>query len=409
MKQITVTILIMAVLGTNSKAQQLNYSATESAAIHDSISKSRWDIGGSLSHYSFRFMSEFFPTSVIEKPATTFAFKEQPLKAIEEIKVKSGGKEIGLDAHIQAKHINSIIVLHKGTIVFEKYYGMYPMEQHTLQSVTKVLTSTLIAHLVNQQKIDIEQPIERYIPELAKTEWAGIPVKNILHMRSGMKGSETSENMGGFTNPKHPYYAFEEALGVLPQVDTLANSVYDYVGTMKRKVPVNNEPEYNSMNTFILGWLAEKITGKKYSDLISEIIWKPMGASSHAYVCVSNKGVPWMHGGISATLRDLARFGMLYTHSEIKARKESIVSFKQLKEIFATPVIDKGFEKFNWGYQWDVARDGMIMKGGFGGQALLVFPEKDIVIAYFNYVDKNWMDMKMLSSGAVKAIIHAIE
>jgi CubicO group peptidase (beta-lactamase class C family) len=83
---------------------------------------------------------------------------------------------------------------------------MQPGEQHALQSCTKVITSTLIAQLINEKKIDIELPVETYLPELKQTDWSGTAVKHILHMRSGMIGSENSESMGGFTNPKHPYY-----------------------------------------------------------------------------------------------------------------------------------------------------------------------------------------------------------
>lgn len=86
-------------------------------------------------------------------------------------------------------------------------------------------------------------------------------LKHILNMRSGMIGSEMSENMGGFS-PKHPYYSFEEALGIMPKVDTIVSSVFDYVGSMKRKLAAGQEADYNSMNTFILGWIAEKVTGK---------------------------------------------------------------------------------------------------------------------------------------------------
>jgi hypothetical protein len=48
-----------------SFAQQMYYTRQEAAAIHDSINHSRWDVGGRLSHYSFRYMSEFFPVSII--------------------------------------------------------------------------------------------------------------------------------------------------------------------------------------------------------------------------------------------------------------------------------------------------------------------------------------------------------
>ena len=401
---IFLTTLHLFVLG-----QQMHYSVAEAYAIHDSINQSRWDIGGRLSHFSFRFMSEFFPSAVIEKSATPFRFAEKPLKAIERIVVKSGKDSLVLDDYLQSQHINSLIVVHKGNIVFERYYSMQPLEQHTFQSVTKVITSTLISQLVNEKKLNPELPVETYLPELKGTDWQGTTVKNIMNMRSGMKGSETSENMGGFTNPQHPYYSFEEALGVLPKVDSIVPSVFEYVASIKRKGPAGDEAEYNSMNTFILGWIAEKITGKKYAELVSEKIWKPMGASSNAYVCVSDKGVPWMHGGISATLRDLARFGMLYTHSEIRARKESFISFSQLKEIFNAPAVDFGFEKFHWGNQWDIARDGFLMKGGFGGQAVLIYPEKEIVIACFNFIDKDWNMNNILSYNAINAIIKTVE
>lgn len=411
MKRFSQQIFILTCVMWNlcASAQQQYYSPEESYAIHDSINKSRWDIGGRLSHYSFRFMSEFFPVAIIDKPIEPFKFKEKPLKDFADIKLKTGSDSLNFVDYLKSKHINGLIVVHKGNIVFENYFSMRPEEQHTLQSCTKVITSTLITQLINEKKIDVRLPVETYLPELKNTDWQGISVKNILDMRSGMKGSETSDGMGGFTNPKHLYYSFEEALGVLPKVDSLENSVYDYVASMKRKLPINQEPEYNSMNTFILGWIAEKVTKKKYAELVSERIWKPMGASSNAYVCVSNKGVAWMHGGISATLRDFARFGMLFTKSEVLNQKEKNITLTQLKEIFNTPQIDRGFEKFQWGYQWDIAREGIMMKGGFGDQAILIDPERDLVIAYFNHVDKNWMTMNMISSKAIDEIRSVID
>ena len=66
------------------------------------------------------------------------------------------------------------------------------------------------------------------------------------------------------------------------------------------------------------------------------------------------------------------------------------------------------FAPFKWGYQWDLASDGIMVKGGFGGQVLLINPEKDIVIAYFNYPDKDWGIDNMISDKVVNEIIKAI-
>lgn len=56
-----------------------------------------------------------------------------------------------------------------------------------------------------------------------------------------------------------------------------------------------------------------------------------------------------------------------------------------------------------------MAREGILMKGGFGGQALLIDPERDLVIAYFNHVDKDWMTINMVSSKAINEIRRVID
>jgi len=401
-------IFIFTLWHGDATGQQLHYTSQEAAFIRDSIRHSKWDIGGRLSHYSFRYMSEFFPVGIIHKSETPYKFRSTPKKSIASIRLPLNTDTVSFEEYLRHLHINSFIVLHKGAVVYEKYFTMLPGDQHTLQSITKVITSALITHLINNQKIDAAQSIEKYIPELIGTDWQGISVKDILNMRSGMDSASMDFESGPFTNPEHKNYQLESALGVLPKTTRTPNNVYQFIAGLKKEKVPGAAAEYSNINTFVLGWLAEKVTNRKYIDLVSEILWKPMGASSDAYACLSDEGIPWSHGGISTTLRDLARFGMLFTRSEMIARKESIISFKQLKEIFDTPPIKNSFAPFKWGYQWDLASDGMIMKGGFGGQALLIFPEKEIVIAYFNFIDKDW-DIINISYKAVNEIVKAIE
>ncbi|PZR02971.1 MAG: hypothetical protein DI539_27075 [Flavobacterium psychrophilum] len=397
-------LLMMAGMNLPAKAQQLHYTAAESEAIHDSIQQSRWDIGGRLSHYSFRYMSEFFPTGIINKPASPYLFAITPNKKMESLTIKSGAASLSLEDYLKKLHIASFIVVHKGTIVYERYFTMLPQDQHTLQSVTKVITSAIITSLINQGKIDIQHPIEKYLPELKGSDWQGITVKDILHMRSGMDIRSIDFETGPFTNPQHKNYQLESALGILPKAPNTPASVYKYIAGLKKDTLPGLGAAYSNINTFVLGWMAEKISGKKYTDLVSEMIWQPMGASANAYVCLSDKGLPWTHGSLSATLRDLARFGMLFTKKEMTANKEKLISFAQLKEIFDAPPVKNPIAPFKWVYQWDLASDGMMVKGGFGGQALYVDPENEVVIAYFNYVDTDWGINNMISDNAVNEI-----
>jgi CubicO group peptidase (beta-lactamase class C family) len=392
-----------------SIAQQIHYTTQETFAIHDSIQKSRWDIGGSLSKYSFRYMSEFFPVGVINKALQTYEFRSNPKKSIDNINVTSKSEKLSLEQYLNKRHISSFIVVHKGSVVYEKYFSMLPEDQHTLQSITKVITSLLITNLINEKKINIDHSIDKYITELKGSDWDGITVRDILHMRSGMDSKSIDFESGPFTNPQHKNYQLESALGAVPKADNTPISAYEFIKGLKKDKDAGLAAEYSNINTFVLGWLAEKVTRKRYVDLVSERIWKPMGASSNAYVCLSDKGLAWTHGGISATLRDLARFGTLFTKSEIQKRKESLISFSQIKEMFDAKPIEDPIAPFKWAYQWDIASNGIIMKGGFGGQVLLVHPEKEIVIAYFNYVDKDWSINNMISEAVVKDIIKAIE
>src|SRR5262249_50142499 len=140
-------------------------------AMHDSIAKSRWDWGGVSSDYSFRHMSEFFPVGIIEKFEKTFPLQLKIDNSIADIIVKENEVNTTFEKYLQSVHLSSIIILHRDTILFEKYYGMLPDELHTLQSVTKVITSTLIAELENEKKIDLTKPVETYLPELKETAW----------------------------------------------------------------------------------------------------------------------------------------------------------------------------------------------------------------------------------------------
>lgn len=392
-----------------SSSAQLHYTAQQTENIHDSINKTRWDVGGSLSQYSFRYMSEFFPVSIIRKSSESYAFRINRKKAVDNIVVKSAKNTLTLEDYLKKLHVASFIVVHKGSIVYEKYFSMLPDDQHTLQSVTKVITSLLVTSLINEGKIDVDQPIKKYITELKGSDWQGISVRNILNMRSGMDSYSIDYESGPFTNPLHKNYQLESALGLLPKAPNTPVSPYKFLNDLKKDTLPGLKAEYSNLNTFVLGWLAERVTGKKYTDLVSERIWKPMGASSNAYVCVSDNGVAWSHGGLSATLRDLARFGMLFTNSEIKARKESLISFKQIKEIFDAPPIANSFAPFKWAYQWDLASEGIMMKGGFGGQALYIHPEKEIVIACYNYIDSDWSIMNIISDAVINDIIKAAE
>ena len=77
----------------------------------------------------------------------------------------------------------------------------------------------------------------------------------------------------------------------------------------KGKGPHGGPFAYASPNSDLLGIVIERASGRRYCDLVSDRLWKPLGAMSDAYVTVDSIGTARAAGGVSTTARDLARLG----------------------------------------------------------------------------------------------------
>ena len=48
--------------------------------------------------------------------------------------------------------------------------------------------------------------------------------------------------------------------------------------------------KYVSANSDLLGWVIERAAGKTFASLVSDLLWKPMGAEHPAYIAVDCEG-----------------------------------------------------------------------------------------------------------------------
>mmetsp|Transcript_3853 Transcript_3853/g.12477 ORF Transcript_3853/g.12477 Transcript_3853/m.12477 type:complete len:168 (-) Transcript_3853:34-537(-) len=141
----------------------------------------------------------------------------------------------------------------------------------------------------------------------------------------------------------------------------------------------------------VLAWLVERVTGRSFADVLSEEIWGEMGAEADGLVTVNSRGIAAVHGGIISTLRDLARFGLLFTPSSGAVCPRAVVSpacLRKIRECGRPELMDEDEEREpglrHSTYQWDqVWEDGCFFKSGFGNQGLLVHPDADACVAFF--------------------------
>ena len=86
---------------------------------------------------------------------------------------------------------------------------------------------------------------------------------------------------------------------------------YAYLATVGSAGPHGGEFSYRSADSDMLGWVCERASGTRMADLISALIWQPIGAERDAEITCDPLGSAIHDGGISATARDLARFGQM--------------------------------------------------------------------------------------------------
>ncbi len=382
------------------------YSLEEATAFRQQWTIDNWDDGGPLTRYVFLNMSEFWKHSVIDRSGPV---RELPVSLRDDVAdfiTNTNAGEKTLAEYIKDPRVDGVIVLHHGRIVFEAYPRMNRHDKHLYMSVSKTLAATSIAILEDRELIDVSRSVDSYLPQLAESGWAGVPIRDVLDMASGI---DCRQNVpGAYENPELCYYQFEASLGWLRPTERTAESPHAYIASLESRRPSGEAFEYSSTNTFVLAWLAEQVTGRPYSDLISKEIWQQIGAESDAMLVADKFGVQIASNGISSTLRDLARFGLLFTPGG-RSNVDSIISDSYLRKIQKegrptifnadrenNPRLIDGEQPRHNTYQWDlVMEDGDFFKGGYGGQGLYVSPSRDLVIAFFGTLDEQGQSSQM--------------
>src|SRR6516165_1718626 len=220
------------------------------------------------------------------------------------------GERMTIGHMLDQTFTDAFLVLHEGRVVTEQYAdGMSEDTLHLTMSVSKSLTSALAGVLTGQGCLDPAAPVTAYIHELRGTSFDGCTVQHLLDMRAG---TQWSEDYGNFTGSDA--FVYEQVMGWRPrQMPALAPDMYTYMASLKQNARPHGGPfEYRSILTDVLGWVLERAGGRPFAELFSREIWSKLGAERDAQITIDTAGCAITDGGISSTLRDLARFGQLY-------------------------------------------------------------------------------------------------
>ncbi len=349
-----------------------------------------WTVTGEQMAWMHKNVHQLFPTVNVYRagPVSELEVGQNPEIADFEISTSTG--LMAFSDFLESKHSTAMgmVILHQGKIVYEHYPRMQHYEKPIYWSVTKVMPATLIRIYEEQGQIDVDQAIKFYLPELTNSDIADISVRNILDMATGLDCQDE------YDDRQSCYYQYSMAIGDGYREDNAADNPYDFLKTLRvsRHAGTGEQFSYSGMNTFVLAWLVEKITGESFQDAFTREIWQHIGAEADASFLAYRYGIPLTHGGFLSNMRDLARFGLLFTPSKSVVSSKHIISDNHIDFLLnsANPnlIRDNGSHNI---YQWDyVDGESFMFKGGWGGQGLIVNPKLDLVAVYTSYFKEDY-------------------
>lgn len=258
-----------------------------------------------FSRWAFQHVREIVPSADIPHDPGQERALPKGGAGLEALAVPDGrGGSQPLGAVLQETDTDGIVVLHRGAVVLEHYTnGMTARSPHILMSVSKSMLGLLAGVLVGRRVLALDRLVTDIVPEVRETAWRGATVGQLLDMRVGIAFEEDYLATCG------PIIAYRKSTGWNPLApgETVSDLRSFFRGMTASDGRHGGRFHYVSPNTDLLGWVIERAAGARYADLMSELVWQPMGAADSAYITVDRLGAPRAAGGMCTTARDLAR------------------------------------------------------------------------------------------------------
>ncbi|MEO1397383.1 MAG: serine hydrolase [Pseudomonadota bacterium] len=293
-------------------------------------------------------------------------------------------EEMTWEQSLYANYTDGILILHKGEVVYERYFGCLEEDgKHAIMSMTKSFTGLLAEIMVVEGTLDDSALVRDVVPEVGDSAFASATVRQVMDMTTGVKYSEN------YSDPNADIWLYSAAASPLPKPEGYdgPDGYWEYLQQVAPEGNHGDEFHYKTINSDMLGWIISRVSGKSVTDLASQRLWRPMGVEQDAYQLVDGKGVPFAGGGITAGLRDLGRLGQLMLN-EGEINGERLFPAEVVKKIRAGGDRSKfgdGFPTFGAGSytsQWWVFHNdhGAFAARGVHGQTIYVDPKADMVL-----------------------------
>jgi len=332
---------------------------------------------------TFRNIDRLFPTRVVKHGASAYPLPaaDKPLKNVQ---FKSNNRDYDLYDYVSLDRVSGLLVLKDGKIAYETYQlGNHERTRWMSMSMVKSITATLIGAAIEDGHIqNIDDPLTRYLPQLAGSAYEGVTVRNLLQMASGVKWDET------YTNPKSDRRRMLEVQQTQEPGGVLA---------LMSKLPRAAEPgtrfNYSTGETQVAGALLRAAVKVPLAQYLSDRIWARFGMESDAtWWLESPDGLEVGGSGLSATLRDYGRFGLFLLGGGkaggARVLPEWWVADAGSPKVVGSRTVDYGYMLWLMSNAAGTIHEGAFEARGIFGQHIYVNPRERVVIVVWSALPK---------------------
>lgn len=327
---------------------------------------------GSYSHFG-----EIVPTRAVGRAATPWLFK----RAVEPaIFYAFGSERFTIADYLDRNPATGLLIARDDTILYEHYqYARTDRDRFLSQSMAKTVVAMLIGIAVDEGRIkSIDEAVSAYVPDLAATEYGKTPIRDLLHMASGVAFSETYD--GHDDSAQLSRDLFGEAHKA-PVASVAAFNT--------RTVPPGNRWHYASIETEVLGLVLRSAVGQPVADYLHDRIWSAIGTEADATWAIDGTGQEVAYCCFNAVLRDYARFGRLLAHDGAWEGRQLIPRQWLLDATTVRPAdgyLAPGAATAYFGYGYQVwllpGKRRSFALLGLRGQMILVDPPSKLVMVH---------------------------
>jgi CubicO group peptidase (beta-lactamase class C family) len=270
----------------------------------------------------------------------------------------------------------SLMVLKHGKVLYEGWYGdAAPDKPHAMHSVSKSFTATAVGMAVDEGLLKVTDKLVDFfpdnLPEEVSDNLKAVTVHDLLTMNCGQ---ETEARF--------------------------RNSDQDWVTSFLAH-PFVHEPGtwycYNSLGTYMLSAIVQKLTGEKVLDYLTPRLFEPLHIEIPQWD-ESPQGINAGGWGLQLKTEDMAKFGQLFLQKGVWNGKRLVseawvneASKYQVPSVPAGTRPDQAAERgltpenctfmLGYGYQMWRCPDNAYRADGARGQYIIIVPDSDAVIA----------------------------